>query len=116
MGQSAQAIAQRLDAAIPAVYGQFIVANADPATPKPLKATTFHVHRFWGYARKGYRTPNNTGTVWVGPASANDEQPTDIAAGMEFNFPHMPGLKYDLNKIYLDVVTADDALVVCYFA
>lgn len=64
--------------------------------------------------KKDART-NNTGAVYIGPASGNSTQPLSLSAGGELTISAPIGCKLDLYDFYLDVATAGDGVQVLYF-
>jgi hypothetical protein len=63
--------------------------------------------------KKDYRT-SNTGNVWVGVTTNDNQQPFLISPGESVTVSAPKGTYFDLNKWYLDVATANDGVVVIY--
>lgn len=93
--------------------GQWVVVNTDAAVPVTLTNVVTKAIRCTLIGRKANRTAN-TGTVYVGMLSANDSQPIEITAGAVVSVLIPDGRALDLSKIYLDVVTVGDGVLVLY--
>jgi len=57
----------------------------------------------------------NTGKIFIGFSAANGAQPIELNPGDPWTFSVSAGRKLDLGKIYLDVLTDNDGVVVLYY-
>lgn len=94
-----------------------VVAN--PGTPEPISATPLYVTDF-----ELYVPTTNTGLqVYIGDSLVDNTWIPRVKGGL-YNFTHGDGaflgplmkLGFDLSKIYIAVASADDAVIVQYFA
>lgn len=96
--------------------GQIIVTASSSGTPVSLTTgTNVWCTRATIIGNKAARTAN-TGTVYIGPTSANDTQPYKILTGEIHVFEAPPGTSINLADWYVDVTTNDDGLVIIYEA
>lgn len=93
---------------------QFTKTNSDAATPTRLSATrgTFAT-KVTIIGKKSARVAN-TGTIYLGPTSANDAQALEVTTGGVVTITPATGEFIDLYEWYLDVATANDGVVVIY--
>lgn len=82
---------------------------AASGTPERLAATTTLVESVI-LEGKNARGTNNTGSVWVGPQSADGAQLLEIAPGESIELKAPDGKKIDINLIYIDVATNADGI------
>lgn len=93
---------------------QFKVTNSDTAVPArmaPVRGTFATCVTVIG--NKDWRTAN-TGTVYIGPTSTNDQQPITITSGQLVTLTFAANQEVDLYDWYVDVGTANDGVVVIY--
>lgn len=86
---------------------------AASGTPEAIAASSTIVSKLILIGKKAART-NNTGIVYFGFTSTNDEQAHEIAAGAVVEFSPPNGQVYDLSDIYIDVATNGDGVVAIY--
>lgn len=93
--------------------GQWVVINSSTATPAVLTNAVIKAKRVTFVGNKATRTAN-TGTVYIGQQSDNDTQPIEVQSGQTVSLLIPENQQIDLSKLYLDVVTANDGVLVLY--
>jgi hypothetical protein len=101
------------------VPGQFIKTITIAAGTVAVAALGTYATSITVIARKtlapvDFGGTNNTGNVTIGFSNANG-QPIELTPGDVWNFSVSAGRKLDLGKIYLDVLTDNDGVVVLYY-
>jgi hypothetical protein len=94
-------------------YGEKTTTNSDAAVPTALSTTNLWVTRVTIMGKKSART-DNTGDVYIGTTSTNDEQTYKIVSGTVHVLEQPDGDLFNLATIYLDVTTANDGVVMFY--
>ena len=92
---------------------QLLKTNSDAATPARIGAQGTYATSITILGNKDWRTAN-TGTVYIGPTSTNNVQPIAITPGAVVTLAFGPDQFIDLYDWYVDVVTANDGVVVIY--
>ena len=93
---------------------QYIITNSSTSAPTRLAAVRgTYARAITVLGNKDYRT-GNTGTVYIGPSSTNDQQVLSITTGQILTLSFGENQFIDLYDWYLDVATADDGVVVIY--
>ncbi len=93
--------------------GQWVRVNTDTSTPVTLTNVVVQARRLTLVGKKDNRTAN-TGTVWVGMLATDNTQPIEIPSGLAVGILIPENTKIDLSKIYLDVATASDGVLIIY--
>lgn len=93
--------------------GQFVTLNSSTSSPVALTNTVIRATRVTFIGKKDNRTAN-TGTVYIGATSTNDQQPIEVASGATVSLNLPANTVIDLSKLYLDVATANDGVLVLY--
>ena len=88
--------------------------NSDAATPVRVAATRGNYFRSATFYGKLHARTNNTGSVYLGVNSANNTQAIEVPAGGAVVISAPANTYLDLYDIYLDVVTANDGVVVIW--
>jgi cold shock CspA family protein len=99
------------------VPNQFLVTNASLAAPVALAALGTYATTIIIQAQKTVAHPDNggtanTGKVFIGFSAVNGAQPIELNPGDTYRYSVGSGRKLDAGKIYLDVLTANDGVVV----
>lgn len=99
--------------AIAGIVGSQQVIQTCSDSAVPVRITTNHLKMasMTIIGNKAARTAN-TGTVYIGPTSANDTQAIPITTGQILTFVAPPGQNIDLFDYWLDVTTAGDGVVI----
>jgi hypothetical protein len=92
---------------------QFTTTNSSATAPVQVKTNSTPFRYATVLGKKAERT-DNTGIVYIGVISTNDTQPYAIAPGGSVTIQAPPGCFLDFKDWYLDVVTANDGVVVIY--
>ena len=93
----------------------FVQVNSLPGTPIVLTNAAQKVKRVTFVGNKATRVPN-TGTVYIGKSSVNDDQPIAILSGQSVSLLIPEGTVVNLGALYLDVDSASDGVMVIYEA
>lgn len=93
--------------------GQLIITASASGTPVQFTNATTLVTRVTIIGKKAARTAN-TGTVYIGPSSANDSQVYEIATGEVVTLNARNGYMINLTDWYLDVATNNDGIIILY--
>ena len=83
-------------------------------TPEAIAADNTFFRHATIIAKKAARTAN-TGTIYLGVTSTNDDQSIDMEPGDIWRIVAPVGSKLDLNDFYVDVTTNGDGVVVIYY-
>lgn len=86
---------------------------AASGTPERVSATHIFFRSATFYGKNAYRT-NNTGSVYLGTTSTNNEQHLEITPGGVWVITAPRGMVFDLYDLYLDVATNADGVLVEY--
>lgn len=89
---------------------QLVVVNASTSVPVRLSSNHVAFASMTVIGNKSARVAN-TGTVYIGPAAGNDEQPMAITSGATITLVAPAGETIDLYNWWLDPATADDGVV-----
>lgn len=93
--------------------GQLIITASSSGTPVQFTNAPTKVTKVTIIGKKAARTAN-TGTVYVGPSSANDSQVYEIATGTIHTLSARSGTVIDLSSWWLDVDTNGDGIIILY--
>lgn len=95
------------------VLNQLVKTIAAIATPERVSATSKKFRTAIFIGNKAARTAN-TGDVWIGPTSTDNDQPLKIATGAVVTITAPEGQELDLFDVWLDAATIGDGVVVLY--
>lgn len=88
--------------------------NSDTATPARLVSARGNLCRSATFYGKLHARTNNTSSVYLGVNSTNNTQAIEVPAGGSVVITAPNNSWFDLYDIYLDVVTANDGVVVIW--
>lgn len=92
---------------------ELVKTVASAGTPEQIAATAIWFKRATLTGNKAARTPN-VGTVYYGSSATNDTQTGEILPGDVVQIIAPEGERRNLADYWIDVVTADDGVVVAY--
>lgn len=90
---------------------QIITTNTSATVPVVLAPAGTYASKITIIAGRSARVAN-TGTVYIGPTSANDTQSVAVTAGQTVTITAPAGEWIDLNEWYLDVATVNDGVII----
>lgn len=93
---------------------QLLTTNASTTVPVQLYSTSKPFRTATLIGNKDQARTANTGNVWIGLTSTNNQQPVLIQPGETITVSAPPGSYFDLRDWYLDVATANDGVVIIY--
>ncbi len=92
-------------------FAYFVKTASSTTVPVALTNTTFKVSRITLLGYKAEQTVN-VGTVYIGNATNDGKQVYPLLSGESVVID--TGEKQDISKIYIDVVNANDGVIVIY--
>lgn len=108
------AISNEITTCIAATPSQLLKTMLAADAPSPLAAVQTYFRKAIVYGVNTLAGVANTGSVYIGPSAAANQQPIEIAPGAEYVLEPPNGAKWNLADWYLDVGTNGDGVVVIY--
>lgn len=91
----------------------FVKTNASATVPVQLSSSSLKFRSATIYGLRDYQT-TNTSTVYIGTSSTNGQQFIIVPVTNAVVIQPPAGFYYDFTNLWLDVVTANDGVVVTY--
>lgn len=94
-------------------FATLIVTNTSTTVPVQLVTTNLNIRSCTIYGLRSARVVN-TGDIYLGTNPTNDYQFLKITTAAELVISMPPDRTFNLSSLYLDVVTANDGVVIIY--